>query len=150
MNRRSLLTTLLFLPFLPAQAVAAGPGTVTLHSPGRRQALTIDPATLGYRSSWQDYGDALSFAFDAEGPDGTYAISGDLRDGNVSGALLFAPGLPGLGNATDTQLRVSRARHRGSDLSVRGEIEGAGLRIVFDVTLPTMNFAPTPGPMDRP
>ena len=150
MNRRSALITLLALPLLARPALATPGGTVTLHAGGQRQRLVIDPATLGYRSAWQDYGDSVDFNFDAEGPLGTYAVSGVVEGARVVSALLFAPGLPGLGNAPDAEMRLDRLRRQGSDLAVRGQITGAGLRIAFDVVLPTMNFAPTPGPGLRP
>lgn len=150
MNRRSLLTALLVLPLFPFPSTAGTGGTITLHSDGRRQQILMNQATLGYRSAWQEYGDGVSFAFDAEGPLGTYSVSADVAGTRVVSALLFAPGLPGLGNAPDAAMRLDRLRRQGSDLAVRGEITGAGLRIAFDVVLPTMNPAPTPGPDLRP
>ena len=150
MNRRSLLTALLALPMLARPSLAESAGTVTLYANGQQHRLTIDPATLGYRSAWQDYGDSVSFGFDAEGPGGTYSVSGDAAGTDVTYAILFAPGLPGLGNAGDSAMRLTRVRRQGYQLAVQGEITGAGLRIAFDVVLPTMNFAPTPGPDPRP
>ena len=150
MNRRSLLTALLALPMLARPSLAESAGSVTLYDNGQQHRLTIDPATLGFRSAWQDYGDSVSFGFDAEGPGGTYSVSGDAEGTNVTSAILFAPGLPGLGNAPDRAMRLTRVRRQGHHLALRGEITGAGLRIAFDVVLPTMNFAPTPGPDPRP
>ncbi|PTX01566.1 hypothetical protein [Pararhodobacter aggregans] len=141
----------LALGLAPLAAPAASE-SVTLTRNGERHELTIDPATRGFRTSWDGGDGSYRFNIDAEGPDGTYSVSGTVEDGQAGDGFLFAPGLPGLGNAPGVTLRLSRLLLRGSNLRLRGVAESAeaGIRVDFDVTLAPLNFAPTPAPSTGP
>ncbi|WP_334191592.1 hypothetical protein [Pararhodobacter sp.] len=151
LSRRTVLLGALALGVAPLAAPAASE-SVTLTRDGARHTLTIAAETRGYRTSWDPDNGGYRFNIDAEGPDGTYSVSGSYRDGEAIDGLLFAPGLPGLGNAPGVTLSLSRVLLRGSNLRLRGVIESAeaGIRVDFDVTLPPLNFAPTPGPTPGP
>ncbi|WP_323021894.1 hypothetical protein [Pararhodobacter sp.] len=150
-TRRTVLLGGLALGLAPLAAPAASE-SLTLTRDGERHPLTIAEETRGYRTSWDPDNGGYRFNIDAEGPDGTYSVSGAFRDGEAVGGLIFAPGLPGLGNAPDVTLSLSRVLLRGSNLRLRGVAESAeaGIRVDFDVTLTPLNFAPTPEPTPAP
>ena len=143
------ITLALALAPLAAPAISEN---VTLSRDGQEHALTIAPATRGYRTSWDGGDGSYRFNIDAEGPGGTYSVSGTVEDGQAGDGLIFAPGLPGLGNAPRVELHLSRVLLRESMLRLRGWAQSAdaGIRIDFDVSLPPLNFAPTPGPTPGP
>ena len=148
MNRRILLSALLALSCLPAAAQPAMGGRVALYQGGTRTSLSIDPATLGNRASWDEYGDGqLSFQFTATGPEGEWILGMSVDRSRPTGGTMIPP--QGVAAAiSDPEIALQRVRVRGFDLEVSGHIAdpATGRRIEFSVTLPQIDFAPTPGP----
>ncbi|WP_127108209.1 hypothetical protein [Pararhodobacter zhoushanensis] len=147
-TRRFLLAASLALA-LPAQADT--PATVTLIRDGQRLSLSIDPATLGNRSSWNSYDGVLSVHFLASGPEGDWIIGLAVENGQGRDGTMIPPA--GAAHAvSDVQIAVQRARVQGNDLDLAGSVSdpATGLRIEFALTLPHIDFAPTPGPTPQP
>ena len=134
-----------------AQPSQATPLSVLLIRDGERHALSVDPASLGNRSSWNSYDDVLSAHFVATGPDGDWIVGLTITGGQARDGTLIPPAGPAAA-VPDVQVSIGHARIDGLDLDLAGSVSDpvSGLRIEFALTLPRIDFAPTPGPEPVP
>ena len=144
---RPILPLLVFLMLAPA-ARAEG---VLLTRAGRTETLRVAPQTLGNRSSWDGDPASLTFAFDATGRDGVYGLTVSLSGGRATSVILWLP--EGRYLAMEAlETRLSPVQIDGPALHVAGHTveRDDALRLEFDLVLPTIDFAPTPGPGPDP
>jgi len=137
---------ILGLALTPLPALAESAGHVVLHQGGQRHVLTVDPATLGNRSSWSDLGDGrLSFQIDAAGRGGIWIVGMVVENRRPVDGTLIPPAGPAQA-ASDPEVSLRRLRVSGYDLQVAGSVSdpARALRIDFDLTVPMIDFAPSP------